>query len=287
MDWKLKIDEDGHVVLQDGKPVYIDDKNKEIALNPPEMYHKILDLNKESKGHREKSEELRTTLSLFSEIEDLPAWKTDAEKAMETVKNFNEKEWLEVKKVEKLKEDMNKAFEERERKTKEAYSQIESTYGETIASKDQQIRNLMVTSKFASSPLFSGTDPKTILLPDVAESHFGKNFVVKENPKTKKLGLIAYYDNGDEVYSHIKPGELAEFDEAMEAIFDAYPGRDRLLRSAKRGSSSSDGTGEGDGSSNLAKLQKQHAEALGAKDISLAITLKNKIFKLQQELAKG
>ena len=50
---KLKFDEQGHVVVQDGKPVYVHDDGKEVPFDAPQALAKIGSLNAEAKQHRE------------------------------------------------------------------------------------------------------------------------------------------------------------------------------------------------------------------------------------------
>ncbi len=53
---KLKLDENGYVVVQDGKPVYVHDDGKEVAFDAPQTVQKISTLNGEAKQHREAKE---------------------------------------------------------------------------------------------------------------------------------------------------------------------------------------------------------------------------------------
>lgn len=46
---KLKLDENGYVVVQDGKPVYVHDDGKEVAFDAPQTVQKISTLNGEAK----------------------------------------------------------------------------------------------------------------------------------------------------------------------------------------------------------------------------------------------
>jgi len=284
-EWKLKKDDDGGIVYDGEKPVYIDPEGKELSLDPPQMYGKIIDLGKESKGHRERADAATTTLILFEGIEDLPAWKTEADSALETVKNFNEKDWLKADKVEKLKKDMKDAYEEQEATLKKGFELKKDELQGTIGKKDIQIRKLMVSNKFATSPYFSGTEPKTNLPPEIAETYFGKNFRVEEVKDSDELALIAYYNNGDQVLSRQNPGELAEFDEAMASIFDVYPGKERLLRAKGGGTGAGGGTGgdeEGD-PSDIKKLETEYAEATKAGDAKKAIGIKNRLWELKKK----
>jgi len=283
-EWKLKTDDNGNPIFQEGKPVYLDPEGKELALDPVGMYQKIIDLGRENKKHRERAKEFENKLKLFDGIEDLQEWKTEAEKALETVKNFNEKDWLKAEKVEKMKADMKKAFEEQEEKLKNQFLQEIQNLQGTIGVKDQQIRELMVSNRFATSPLFSGPDPKTILPPEIAETYFGRYFKVEEDDKTGKLKLVAYYPNGDPIYSRTNPGELADFDEAVQALLDQYPGKEKLLRTTSGGSGAAGGQrGATGGEGELAKLEEDYKKAVESNDMAAAIAIKNQMFKLRQE----
>ena len=284
-EWKLKKDDDGGVVYDGEKPVYIDPDGKELSLDPPQMYGKIIDLGKESKTHRERADALDVTVKLFEGIEDVSTWKVDADEALETLKNFNEKDWLKADKVEHLKKEMKDAYEEQETTLKKGFGLKTEELQGTIGKKDIQIRKLMVSNKFATSPYFSGTEPKTNLPPEIAETYFGKNFRVEESAETKELSLVAYYNNGDQVLSRQNPGELAEFDEAMSSIFEVYPGKDRLLRAKGGGTGAGGGTGgEGDGDSDdIKKLETEYAEATKAGDAKRAIGIKNRLWKARQQ----
>ena len=80
---KLKLDENGHVVVSDGKPVYVHDDGKEIPFDAPAAMQKISGLNAEANQHREAKEAAEAKLKAFDGIEDASA----ALKALETVKN--------------------------------------------------------------------------------------------------------------------------------------------------------------------------------------------------------
>lgn len=53
---KLKLDENGHVVVSDGKPVYVNDEGKDIAFDVSGTVATIARLNGEAKSHRERAE---------------------------------------------------------------------------------------------------------------------------------------------------------------------------------------------------------------------------------------
>jgi len=285
--WKLKLDDQKKVVFVDNKPVYIDPDGKEITLDPPGMYTKIIDLGKENKKHREASDAATGQLKIFEGIEDLPEWKKKADESIEKIENFNDKDWLKAEKVEKLKDEMKGNYDDKLKTAQTSFDLKEKDLKGTIATKDSQMRKLMVSNLFSTSPYFSGPKPKTTLPPAIAETYFGKNFKVEEDEKTKEVKLVAYHDNGEVVLSRERPGEIARLDEAMTAIFESSPYKEQLLVGSGSGSGAGGGQDGGDQTpgDDLAILEKQYAEALKNKDGRLSVTLKSRIFALRQKLA--
>ena len=70
---KLKLDENGHVVVSDGKPVYVHDYGKKIPFDAPAAMQKISGLNAEAKQYREAKEAAEAKLKAFDVIEDAAA----------------------------------------------------------------------------------------------------------------------------------------------------------------------------------------------------------------------
>ena len=68
---KLKLDENGHVAVSDGKPVH--DDGKEILFDAPAAMQKISGLNAEVKQHREAKGTAEAKLKAFDGIEDAAA----------------------------------------------------------------------------------------------------------------------------------------------------------------------------------------------------------------------
>lgn len=289
MTLKLKINEEtqGPVVTEDGKIIYLNDSGEELPLDPAAMYQKINDLGKQNKADRNNYVTLRNRYSVFEDIEDIEAWKGEADKALETVANFEEKDWLEASKVEALKKDMKDSYDEKLRQKDVKLSETEKAHADVVAGKDNQIRTLMISTRFASSPYFTGEKKTTTLNPEIAEAYFGKHFKVEQPKEPGKSPYLRAYDfNGDLINSKVNPGEPADFDEAMGIIIDLYPAKDSILISSGGGSGAGGGGGGGiTPADELAKLKKQHAEALAAGQTTTAVALKNKIFALQQRVS--
>lgn len=278
-----KDDKGNFKVTEDGKPIYLDEEGAEVPVDPIGMYSKIIDLGKENKTHREKIDQVNKKLSVFEGVEDLEAFKTEAEKAMEAVKNFNEKDWTKVEKVEQMKRQMSEAHTEEIGQLKKSYEDTLSERDGIINKKNEQIRQLMVSTKFASSPMFSGSNPKTEMSADAAEALFGRQIKIEENDNGE-LKLQCYFANGETVYSRSNPGEPADFNEGIELIWNEYPNKNRYTKSAGAGSGATGGSGGNGGEQDeLSKLRKQLEEATAARNTAKMIALRNKITTLQQQ----
>lgn len=285
-EWKLKIDQETNAPIVEGTKVFfIDPDGKELALDPPSMYGKIIDLGKEAKKHREKAEQLNSVVSIFEGVDDIKAWKTEAEKAIETVKNFNDKDWMAAEKVERLKKEMSDSYEQKLGQHKKSFEAAVGEKENVIKTKDQQIHKLLVSNSFSVHPLFGGPKPKTKLAPDLAEAYFSKHFRLEEDPKTKELNLMAYQDPGryeKPIYSRENPGEIASFTESMNELWDRFPGKDMLMDGGSGGSGARGGDGNGADLDDISQLRTAHAEAMRKGDAKGAIALKNKLYAAQQ-----
>ncbi|KKM85172.1 hypothetical protein LCGC14_1291690 [marine sediment metagenome] len=289
MAMKLKIDENGNAVLQDGKPVYMTEDDKEFVADVPAMHSKTLELKSEAKRNREKAEAAESQLAVFAVLfpdmdsDALKTWKTGADDALTTVKNLGDKELLDAGKVEEIKTELKEAHDKNLLKVKTQFGEKEDAYVATIAGKDERIFDLMVGNAFVSSKFFSGEEPVTTMLPDAALALFGPMFKVQENKTTKVLEIVGYH-GGDEILSSQPDmvGEIAPVEEALEQIINRYPGKERIMQKPKSGSGAGGGQGGGGGDdTDLAKLIAQHKKAVDEGKGREAISLKTRIHALQ------
>lgn len=230
---KLKIDEAGHVVVQDGKPVYVHDDGKEVPFDAPATVQTISRLNSEAKGHREAKEAAETKLRAFEGIEDPKA----AKDALAKIANFKDKDLIDAGKVEEIKAAAIKAVEEK--------------YAPIVQERDDlksELYNEKIGGSFARSKFI--TD-KIAIPSDMVQARFGQNFEVKD-------GKIAAKDHaGNPIYSRAKPGEVADFEEALEILVDAYPQKDAILKgTGQKGDGARGSNGNGAGG---AKTMTRHA----------------------------
>lgn len=217
---KLKLDDKQQVVVVEGKPVYVYGDGKEVAFDAPGAVAKIAELNTEAKTHREGKESAEAKLKLFDGIEDVDA----ARAAIKTVKNLDDKKLVEAGKVEEIKMEAIKATEAKFAPTVQKAADLEA-----------KLHRTMIGGAFLRSAFVKD---KLVIPADLVEAQFGKAFkLVGDN-------VVGFGPNGKEVFSRIKPGEVADFEEALEIIIDQYPHKAAILK-GKTGSGGGKPPGEG------------------------------------------
>ena len=230
---KLKLDENGNVVVQDGKPVYVHDDGKEVAFDAPATVAKISQLNGEAKSHRERAEEAEAKLKPFEGIDDPEA----ARAAIETVANIDSQKLVDAGKVDEIKEQAVKAYKDQLTAAQRTHAEELKALTEERDAIRNQYHSETIGSRFASSKFIG---EKTVLPGPAAQKIFGDHFKV-EDGKT-----VAYDNAGNKLYSRANPGELADFEEAIESLVSSYPYRDNILKGTGSGSGA-DGSGKGTG----------------------------------------
>lgn len=222
---KLKLDENGNAVLQDGKPVYVHDDGKEVAFDAAGTVATITRLNAEAKTHREGKEAAEKALKAFEGIADPAA----AIKALETVSNLDQKKLVDAGEIEKVKSEISKAFQ----------GQLDEATSKA-ATFEKQLYEEKIGGAFGRSKLIAD---KLAIPADLVQARFGQAFKI-EDGKT-----VAYDGNGNKIYSHSRPGEIADFDEALEILVEQYPHRDSILKAsgANGGGAPNGGNGGGAG----------------------------------------
>jgi len=219
---KLKLDEEGHVVMSDNKPVYVDQDNQEVALDAGELQMKVKSLNHESAERRVKLDELKAQFE-----EEVKKWEgfspEDAKKALETVKNLSDKEMIEAGKLDEVRQTLMDGHEKAMTQARKEFQENLTKKEALLGTKESQIRNLLVRGAFDRSDFLRN---KTVLPPDLAYSHFGNHFEVKEiDGQLRAVGKF----NGNEILSEVN-GELASTEEAIEYLVKKYPHRDSVLK---------------------------------------------------------
>lgn len=207
----IEIDGKQYAEVSEGRPLYIHNDGKEVAFDAPQTVATISRLNGEAKTHREAKEQLEAKLKGFEGIEDPVA----AKKALETLKNFDDKKLVDAGEVEKVKAEAIKA--------------IEDKYAPIVQERDafqSQLHNELIGGGFSRSKFIQDN----IAVPvDMIQATFGKNFQI-ENGKVVAVGA-----DGQKIYSRTRPGEVADFDEALESLVGGYPHKDSILKGNQSG----------------------------------------------------
>lgn len=240
---KLKLDENGNAVLQDGKPVYVHDDGKEVAFDAPATVATITRLNAEAKTHREGKEAAEKLLKGFEGIQDAGA----AKKALEIVANLDAKKLVDAGEIEKVKQEISKAFQ----------GQLDEA-NTKAASLEQQLYGEKIGGSFARSKFIA---EKLAIPADMVQAAFGKNLKIEDGK------IVAYDATGNKVFSRVRPGELADFDEALEVLVDQYPHKDHILKGtgANGGGAPSGGGLKTPSKGNLGGSKEERLEAIRAR----------------------
>ncbi len=231
---KLKIDEQGHAVLQDGKPVYVHDDGKEVPFDAEQAVGKIASLNAEAKQHREAKEAAEAKLKAFDGLDV-----DKAKKALETVANLDDKKLIDAGEVEKVKAEMAKAYET---KLAEAAAETDKVRG--------QFHQSLLGGEFARSKFIAD---KIAVPADMVQAVFAKHFSVSEDGKLQAKDAL-----GNPIYSRVNVGSLADFDEALETLVASYPNKDSILK----GNQSNGGGANANGAPTGNSMNRAQFEAL-------------------------
>jgi hypothetical protein len=258
---KLKLDANGNVVVQDGKPVYVHDDGKEVPFDAPAAVSKIQGLNGEARAHRQAKEDAEQKLQAFAGIEDAAG----ALHAIELMKNVDEGKLVAAGKVEEIKTAAKKAAEEQ-------VAAAARTHADELArarTDNEKLTGELYAEKIGGGFTRSKLIADKFAIPgDMVQARFGSAFKVEE-------GKIVAYDNaGNKIFSRSRPGELADFDEALETLVDAYPYKDQILK----GSGASGGGAQQNGNGGQ---QKQHTGNVGGNRDERVDAIKSRFPDLQ------
>lgn len=211
---KLKLDENGHVVVQDGKPVYVHEDGKEVAFDALQTVATISRLNGEAKTHREAKEQFEAQAKAFEGLDPVKV-----KEALGIVQNLDAKKLVDAGEVDKVKAEITDAL-------KKTYEPQILEWQEKAQGFESALHNELVGGGFARSDYLQ----KNIAVPvDMVQNTFGKNFKIEEGK------VVAYGADGQKIYSRTRPGEVAEFDEALETLVGGYQHKDSILKGNQSG----------------------------------------------------
>lgn len=226
----IEIDGKTYAEIQDGKPVYVSD-GKELALDVPDMAAKITRLNHEAMSKRKDIEALQSQVKAFEGIDDPAA----ALKAMAAMKNLDDKKLVDAGEVEKVKAEAIKAVEEKYRPTVEKVEALE-----------RQLRQEKIGGSFARSKYIADALAVPV---QMVEATFGSSFAVEDGR------IVAKDASGNQIYSKARPGEAADFDEALEILVGQSPYRDSILKGRGHNGSGAPGGGGAKGAKTMTRTE--------------------------------
>ena len=209
---KLKLDDNGNVVVQDGKPVYVHDDGKEVAFDAAYTLGTISRLNKEAQSHREAKEQLEAKLKGFGDLD--PAAAKDA---LNKLKNLDDKKLVDAGEIEKLKAELAESY-------KSAYEPQINEWKQKAEQATASLQKELIGGGFARSQFVK---EKVSVPVDMLQATFGNNFKVEDGRP------VAYDSNGQKIYSRSNPSELASFDEALETLISGYQYKDSILKGSQ------------------------------------------------------
>ena len=238
----FKLTPEGHIATQEINghklPVFIHADGKEVPFDADSALGKISQLNGESKQHREAKEAAETALKAFEGISDPAA----ALKALATVKNLDDKKLVDAGEVEKVKAEVQKALEQQYEPFKTKAEALEAQLNQHL------IGGVFSGSKYIAEK-FAAQGPAGV---EIARALFASRFKVEDGK------VIATDATGNKLYSRIRPGEVAEGDEAIELLVDAYQHKGAILRGAGAPGSGAGSSGaSGSGSNGGSKIMKR------------------------------
>ncbi len=246
---ELVLDDKGNAVLREGKPVYKHPDGKEVAFDAVSTVATISRLNAEAKQHRERAEAAEKSLKLFDGIADPVA----ALKALDTVSNLDHKKLIDAGEVEKVKGEITKAFQ----------AQLDEANGKS-KTLEQALYGEKVGGAFARSKMIA---EKLAIPADMVQARFGQAFKI-EGDKT-----VAYDASGNKIFSRARPGELADFDEALETLIEQYPYKEHILKSSGASGGGAQGSGTGGGGKQT-RTRQQFEQMMPADRASFAKDMK-------------
>lgn len=207
-----------YAVLDDkGLPVYEHADGKEVGHDAVSAVNRITQLNNENAERRTKLDEATAKLATFDGIDD----PVKAKAALVTVGSLDAGQLATAEQVAEIRAGARQAAEDQVRQAMDAANVEKAALEKERDDAKAALNKEMIGGNFARSKFI---EDKVAIPPDFMESQFGSSFKVEDGK------LVAYGADGKPIYSRTKPGELAEFDEALELIVETHPRKEHILK---------------------------------------------------------
>lgn len=230
-------DSNGAIVTQEvgGQklPVFKHADGKEAPFDADSTLGTISRLNGEAKTHRERAEGAEGKLKAFEGIADPAA----AIKALTTVKNLDDKKLVDAGEVERVKAEAVKAVEQQYLPFKTQAEKLQQQLDAHL------IGGAFTGSQFVATKIAAAD---AVSAAQIARGLFGQNLKVEDGK------VVGYDASGNRIYSKTRPGELADANEAIEALITTSPLAASILKGAN---ANGGGAGGGNGGGNGGKSQ--------------------------------
>ena len=198
-------------------PIFIHVDGREAPFDADTTVSTIGRLNGEAKSHREAKEAAELRLKSFEGIEDGAA----ALAALTTVKNLGAGELKTAAQVQEIKDAAAKSARESVEAATRAAADKEKVLTEQNSTLTQQLNNHIIGGAFASSKFIS---EKLAIPADIAQKVFADRLKVEGGK------LVPTDANGNPLFSAVRHGEHADFEEAIEVYVNQYPNKDKILK---------------------------------------------------------
>lgn len=247
MAWKMDGDS---IAIKDGNPVWVYEDGKEAGFNAETALKNLDVATAESVVRKKKLKELEEKYKPLADIEDVSDFFTKATAAIDTVKNFDDKKFVDAKEVETLKLSVAKTYDDKIKGMETAWTTKEKEYQESISSKDTNISNLLIKGEIGRSQFIGD---KTVLTPSIAFDVFKGNFQIEESDGHVKA--VATRADGTRIMSLKDPGSYAGIDEALETLVTEHPDSARLVKGNPGGGGTPPGGGGGGNDKSISRSQ--------------------------------
>jgi len=243
----FKLDAAGNIVTTgegaNKQPIFVYGDGREAAFDADGTISTISRLNGEAKGHRERAEAAETRLKAFDGIEDGEA----ARKALELAKNIKDGELVTAGKVQEIKDAATRSARESVEAATRSAAEKEKALTEQNAKLTQDLNNHIIGGSFAGSKFIA---EKLAIPADIAQKMFADRLKV-ENGK-----LVPMDANGNPLFSVVRHGENATFEEAIEVYVSQYPNKEMILKgSGASGGGARQGNGGTGGKKEISRGQ--------------------------------